>query len=523
MTYPAWLSSAVGYQVYLQSFADSNGDGIGDLPGLIAKLPYIQELGANLIWLTPCFVSPMRDAGYDVADYLQVDPRYGTNEDLERLFVEAEKHGIRVLLDLVAGHTSDQHPWFQRASEGPANELTDRYIWAESGWRTSDGDLRFNSGYADHGAFAINFFSHQPALNFGFADPSRPYQQAPDDPGPLATREAMRDVMRFWLERGAAGFRVDMAGSLVKADPHKIEIRRLWQDYRSWIEREYPGRVLVAEWSSPELAIDAGFHVDFMLHFGAPGYGHLFFNEFGIRNNHAAWFDRRGSGSFETFWRNWQHHHSRTTSRGLISLPTSNHDFQRPKVGPREDRDLAVMFAFLMTWPCLPFVYYGDEIGMRFVEGLPSKEGGYDRTGARTPMQWAPGPGAGFSAADPAVFYLPLDPAGDRPDVESQRAAEGSLWQRVRRLIGLRRGEAGLAPEAPFELLTRTDPGYPLAYVRGGEWLVILNPADGSRHLSLEIKQRTEPVTVAGVKLVRAEGGLMAEIEGRSYGIFQLR
>jgi maltose alpha-D-glucosyltransferase/alpha-amylase len=522
MTYPGWLSSSVGYQVYLQSFADSNGDGVGDLPGLAARLPYLQELGVNLIWLSPCFVSPMRDAGYDVADYLRVDPRYGSNEDLERLFAEAHDHGIRILLDLVAGHTSDQHPWFKRASEGPANEMTDRYIWAENGWRTSDGDMRFNSGYADHGAFAINFFSHQPALNYGFFDQRAQYQQSPDDPGPVATREALRDVMKFWLDRGADGFRVDMASSLIKADPHRIAVRRLWRDFRGWIDEHYPGRILVAEWSVPELAIDAGFHVDFMIHFGAPGYGHLFFNEHGIRNSPSAWFDARGNGSFDRFWRNWTHHYDHTRERGLISIPTSNHDFQRPKIGPRDDRDLASMFAFLMTWPCLPFVYYGDEIGMRWIAGLPSKEGGYDRTGARTPMQWDDGPNAGFSSAPSDRLYLPVDPADDRPHVSARRAEQGSLWHQAKRLIGLRRSEPALAAEASLELLTPTEPGYPLCYVRGGQWLVVLNPSSTPRSVVLPLASRAEPVAVCGATATASNQAIAIEMEGRSYGVFRL-
>jgi maltose alpha-D-glucosyltransferase/alpha-amylase len=517
MAYPEWLSSAVGYQVYLQSFKDSNGDGIGDLPGLIGKLDHIEGLGANLIWLSPCFVSPMRDAGYDVADYLAVDPRYGTNDDLERLFEEAHRRGIRVVLDLVAGHTSDQHPWFKRAAGGPSNELTDRYIWADNGWRTSDGDIRFNSGYADHGAFAINFFSHQPALNYGFANRWRAYQQSPDDPGPRGTREAMREVMEFWLERGADGFRVDMASSLVKADPYAIEIRRLWRDWRAWLEEAYPGRILISEWSAPELAIDAGFHVDYMIHFGAPGYGRLFFNEFGVRNSPSAWFDARGNGSFEPFWQNWQHHHSRTTGRGLISLPTSNHDFQRPAVGPREPRDLAVMFAFLMTWPCLPYVYYGDEIGMRFIEDLPSKEGGYDRTGARTPMQWDSGKNAGFSMGDEGDLYLPLDPDVARPTVEGQQGAAGSLLEQARALIGLRTSEPGLEPEASLRMLTATDPGYPLCYVRGDEWLVALNPSGVAAEALTDA--RGDWTLVAGGDATIAQGRVA--VGPRSYGVFR--
>jgi len=519
MTYPEWLSSSVGYQVYLQSFKDSNGDGIGDLPGLIDELDYIADLGPNLIWLSPCFVSPMRDAGYDVADYLTVDPRYGTNGDLERLFEEAHRRDIRIVLDLVAGHTSDQHPWFKRAAEGAANELTDRYIWAESGWRTVDGDVRFNSGYADHGAFAINFFSHQPALNYGFANRSRGYQQAPDAPGPAATREAMRGVMNYWLERGADGFRVDMASSLVKADPYSIETRRLWREWRTWIDEAYPGRVLISEWSNPEMAIDAGFHADYMIHFGAPGYGRLFFNEYGIRHSPAAWFDARANGSFAPFWTNWEHHHRNTAGRGLISLPTSNHDFQRPACGPREAQDIAVMFAFLMTWPCLPYVYYGDELAMRFIENLPSKEGGYDRTGARTPMQWTDGKNAGFSDGDGADLYLPLDPDEQRPTVSSERGRVGSLWEQAAALIAIRRVEPGLAPEAPLSILTETDPGFPLCYTRGDDWLVVLNPA--GKGMKANVPVDGEWHLVAGADVALGEHEIAAG--PRTYGVFKRR
>ncbi len=427
------------------------------------------------------------------------------------------------MLDLVAGHTSDQHPWFKRAAEGPSNELTDRYIWAETGWRTSDGDIRFNSGYADHGAFAINFFSHQPALNYGFANRTRDYQQAPDDPGPMATRMAMRDVMEFWLERGADGFRVDMASSLVKADPYAIEIRRLWREWRGWFDEKYPDRVLISEWSMPELAIDAGFHVDYMIHFGAPGYGRLFFNEYGRRNSPAAWFDARGNGTFEPFWQNWQHHFSRTTGRGLISLPSSNHDFQRPACGPREAEDLAVIFAFLMTWPCLPYVYYGDEIGMRFIDDMPSKEGGYDRTGARTPMQWDGGANAGFSKAPAAELYLPIDPDPTRPTVAAQEGIDGSLLEQVRTLIGLRRTEPGLCPEAPMTVLTPTNPGFPLAYLRGDEWLVVLNPSGSTVNTRLELEGAWELVVGSGVVLGNEGGGIAAAVGPRTYGLFRRR
>ena len=150
---------------------------------------------------------------------------------------EAHRRDIRVCLDLVAGHTSDQHPWFVESSRPESNELSDRYIWTRSAWLTADEDLSFISGTTDrNGAFAINFFAHQPALNYGFGEPIRGYQQRYDDPGPRATRAALREVMAFWLDRGVDGFRVDLGASLVIRDPHGIYIRRLWREGREWLD-----------------------------------------------------------------------------------------------------------------------------------------------------------------------------------------------------------------------------------------------------------------------------------------------
>lgn len=222
-----WLDDAIFYEIYPQSFKDTNGDGIGDFQGIIEKLDYIRELGCNALWINPCFFSPFGDAGYDVADYCRVAPRYGTNEDLKQLFEEAHKKGIHVLLDLVPGHTSVEHPWFIESMKADKNPYTDRYIWTDKVWESPDvsfgGSLR---GISERdGAVAVNFFSNQPALNYGFyqPDPEKPWQQSIDDEGPQATIAAMEDVMRFWLGMGCDGFRVDMAESLVKMIRRKKE------------------------------------------------------------------------------------------------------------------------------------------------------------------------------------------------------------------------------------------------------------------------------------------------------------
>ena len=275
-----WLEQSIFYEIYPQSFRDTNGDGIGDLPGIIEKLDYIQALGCNALWLNPCFDSPFGDAGYDVADYCRVAPRYGTNEDLVRLFDEAHRRGMHVLLDLVPGHTSIEHPWFKASMQPEKNEYSGRYIWSNHAWENVAGYGSINGqlrGISQrNGCVAVNFYSLQPALNFGFAKITAPWQSAVDSPEALATRQAMKDVMAFWLDRGCDGFRVDMAGSLVKDDEGSAETIKLWQDMRAFLDARYPDAVLISEWGEPDKSLQGGFHMDFLLQFGTSHYLDLF-------------------------------------------------------------------------------------------------------------------------------------------------------------------------------------------------------------------------------------------------------
>ena len=242
-----WLDEAIFYEIYPQSFQDSNGDGIGDIPGIISRLDYIKELGCNALWINPCFVSPFKDAGYDVADYCTVAPRYGTNEDLKRLFAEAHRRGMRVLLDLVPGHTSVEHPWFKESMKPEQNEFSSRYIWTDDIWKPVKGLNTLRAISDRNGSCAVNFFSCQPALNYGFMNPAESWQDAPDSPAAAATLEAMKDVMRFWLKLGCDGFRVDMAGSLVKNDADGRGTVALWKKVRSFLDEEFPDAAIVSE------------------------------------------------------------------------------------------------------------------------------------------------------------------------------------------------------------------------------------------------------------------------------------
>ena len=218
---PDWLSTAVFYQIYPQSFYDSNRDGIGDIPGIIKKLDYIYSLGCNAIWINPCFESPFRDAGYYIADYYKVAKRYGTNSDLKHLFKEAKKRSIKICLDLVSGHTSIDHPWFRESCKAETNKYSNRYIWTKSVWESAGDDYRIINGFSERdGNFITNFFWFQPALNYGFArpDPAKPWQLSTSHPDVRTLRREIMNIMRYWLDMGADGFRVDMASSLVKGD-----------------------------------------------------------------------------------------------------------------------------------------------------------------------------------------------------------------------------------------------------------------------------------------------------------------
>ncbi len=497
------LDRVVLYQIYPQSFADANGDGIGDLPGVVDRLDYLAWLGVDAIWLSPCFVSPFADAGYDVADFLTIAPRYGTNDDLARLTAAAHERGIAVLLDLVAGHTSIEHPWFAAALASTDPAVRDRYIWSDA---PVEGFAPAPGGRG--GFYRPNFFPVQPALNYGYArsNPAEPWRQPIDAPGPAANRVALREIMAHWFRLGVDGFRVDMASSLVKDDPGFVETGRLWLELRDWLDREWPGRIIVAEWGDPKVSVPAGFHADFILQFGAGNeglaYRSLFENGAGTVHeiwatmdppDLAPWADAAGRGDAALFVEAWRQAAAAIAAAGrggVVGLPTSNHDFTRLVAGPRDAEQARAALVLALTWPAMPAIYYGDEIGMRYVPGTPSLEGsrltpGYDRAGSRTPMQWGALPDGRFGPGTTGEsVYLPQDPDPQRPTVAAQYDDEDSLLRFVRELIALRHADPRLVAAAPVEVLTTR---YPFAYLRGPDrdLAVVLNPRSTPARIDL--------------------------------------
>ncbi len=469
---PEWLDDAIFYEIYPQSFQDTNADGIGDINGITRRLDYIRELGCNAIWINPCFQSPFGDAGYDVEDYYTVASRYGTNEDLANLFKEAHARDMHVILDLVPGHTAVTHKWFKKSMKAEKNEYTDRYIWTDSIWEEPQG-IGCIRGISDRdGSCVVNFFSHQPALNYGYYEQDRPWQQSMEDEGPRATLEAMKDVMRFWLKMGCDGFRVDMAGSLVKNDPEGKGTIRLWQNVREFLDKEFPYAAMVSEWGEPDKSLQGGFHMDFLLHFGPSHYNDLFRCE-------EPFFSSRGKGDVSAFVEKYIENYEKSERKGLICIPSGNHDMDRLARGLQGD-ELKVAFAFLLSMPGAPFIYYGDEIGMRYVEGLTSVEGGYSRTGSRSPMQWDDSVNAGFSNASAEKLYIQQDKGADRPTVEKQKEDRDSLYHEIRKLIDVRRAHEALLNKGEINFVYAKPDTYPLAYTRSTEKekiLVVINPS----------------------------------------------
>ena len=513
-----WLKDAVFYEIYPQTFYDTNGDGIGDFNGIIEKLDYIKSLGCNALWINPCFDSPFKDAGYDVRDYKKVAPRYGTNNDLYRLFGEAHKKGIRVLLDLVPGHTSEEHEWFRQSQKAEKNEYSNRYIWTDFCFQGAKG-MGFIGGESERsGTYILNFFKCQPALNYGFLKVEEPWQLPTDHPDAIATREAMKDVMRFWLDHGCDGFRVDMAASLVKNDDEKKSgTSAIWRNVREMLDAEYPDAAMVAEWSDPPLALRAGYHMDFYLNHPLGGYATLM-RDYGMpgvmEREDNSYFrkasEKRDIGRFLKEYLPW---YRDTKDIGYISMLTCNHDTIRPRYNLEPD-ELKLAYAFIFTMPGVPFLYYGDEIGMRY-QDLPTFEGGYYRTGARTPMQWDGTKNLGFSTGCADALYLPVDPAADAPTVESQEDDPDSLLNTVRALLKLRHAEADLQADAEFEPLC-ADAGKPFVYRRGALVLAV-NPSGAACEAEAPVSGM-QPIFTIGSAQVK--GGAIA-LGAQSFAVFK--
>lgn len=572
---PEWLRDGVIYQVYPSSYKDSDGNGIGDIRGVISELDYIESLGVRAIWFNPLFVSGWIDGGYDVIDFYRVDPRFGTNNDMVELIEKAHAKGIKVMLDLVAGHTSDKHPWFIQSSQDTNLQYSDYYIWsdrlpdakAEKDLETMLKDPNYmqntigkwmKSEYPRNKFYMKNFYACQPSLNYGYAnpDPSRPWEQGVDAPGPKAVRQELKDIIAFWYGKGVDGFRVDMANSLVKNDKDKKEIMNLWREIREWSDKNYPDHVLMAEWGSPKYCLAAGYNIDMDLNGTKAHNRRMYFDRkhqadggsyFSLNGGQPSVKDLYGNAwpedkidskataaeMLKEYYDHFTDCLESTETMGYFATITGNHDHLRINMGARNTPDqLKVMLTWVLTMP-MPILYYGDEIGMRSLVDLPNVEGanhnGKERSGARTPMQWTSGETAGFSTCSPDKLYLPVctewSPATSYPQyldwknnfeagkvkpiakgeitVESQDKDPESILNWTRELIALRKSSEALWADSKFIPVFNESQPYPMVYLRSNgkeTFLIALNPTGTCKSLTLNDEVSSYRSMTEGVK-----------------------
>jgi maltose alpha-D-glucosyltransferase/alpha-amylase len=533
-----WYKDAVLYELHVKAFQDSDGDGIGDFRGLTSRLDYLRDLGVDCLWLLPFFPSPLRDDGYDIADFTEISPRYGTMADFETFLAEAHRRDLRVIADLVVNHTSDQHPWFQAARQDPASPLRDYYVWSPDDKRYADARIIFVDTEKSNwtwdqvaGAYYWHrFFSHQPDLNY-------------DNP---AVQRAIVDVMRFWLDRGLDGFRCDAVPYLFEREGTSCEnlpeTHVFLKHLRAELDRSHRGRVLLAEanqWPKdvrPYFGDGDEFHMAF--HF--PLMPRLFMAV------HRA--DRRPITDMFLHtpripeacqWCVFLRNHDELTLE-MCTDPERDYMYFayaqdprmklnvgiRRRLAPLVDNDrskLQLLNALLFSLPGTPIVYYGDEIGMGDNVHLG------DRNGVRTPMQWSMDKHAGFSTALGEQLYSPVnvDPIYGYQvvNVEAQRRSPSSLLSWMRRVIAARKttrafGRGGLRFLSP-------DNRRVVAYLReyGGETVLVvanLAPSVEAATLDLAEFQGVRPVEMLDGARLPAVGAAPYVFTLAPYGFYWL-
>jgi alpha-glucosidase len=476
----AWWQEGIIYQVYPRSFQDSDGDGIGDIKGIIQRLDHLQWLGINIIWLSPVYPSPMKDFGYDISDYTGIHPLFGTMDDFDLLLKEIHRRNMKIIIDMVPNHTSDQHPWFLESRSSKDNPKRDWYIWHDgpegkipNNWLSVFGGSAWEWDPHTEQYYYHAFLKEQPDLNW----------RNPE------VIKAMTDIMEFWLERGVDGFRIDVMWHLIKdkhlrdnpPNPHyekhmltydkllpvfstdQPEVHDIVHEMRKVLDK-YDDRMMIGEIYLPVHKLVAYYGTD---NKGA----HLVFNFLLLlipweAIKIAALIDEYEGALPADAWPNWvlgNHDQPRITSR----------------IGSQQARIAAML---LLTLRGTPTIYYGDEIGMRDVaipfeevcdpQGLNMPEKNLSRDPARTPMQWNGSEKAGFTTGTP---WLRVDKRSVRKNVEREKSDPYSMLSLYKRLIDLRQSEPALKT-GYYKSVHVDDRG--IAYVRGtekDEFLIVLN------------------------------------------------
>ena len=519
-----WYKDSIIYQLHVRTFYDSNGDGIGDFRGLQQRLDYLKELGVNTIWLLPFYPSPLRDDGYDIADYCSVHNSYGVLEDFKSCLAAAHERGIRVIIELVLNHTSDQHPWFQEARSSRDNPRRDWYVWSDTDDRYRDARIIFLDTELSNWAwdpisksyYWHRFFSHQPDLNF-------------DNPG---VREAIWQVMKFWLDAGVDGFRLDAVPYLVEREGTSCEnlpeTHEILRDLRRRLDQVFPGKMLLAEANQWPADVSAYFGQgdEFHMAFHFPLMPRMFMAlKLEDRKPIIEILQRTPQIPDTCQWCIFLRNHDELT---LEMVTDVERDYMydeyardkaarinmgiRRRLAPLMDNDrrrIELLNGLLMSLPGTPIVYYGDEIGMGDNVYLG------DRNGVRTPMQWNGHWNGGFSTADPEQLYSPLisNPlyGYQAINVDSQLRSEHSLLSWMRRMIQVRKSSPVFS-RGSIEFLQPTN-HRALAYVRefGKERvLVVNNLANTAQAVELDLRKYkgSIPIEMSGKTIFPRIGDL---------------
>ena len=534
-----WYKDAIIYQLHVRTFCDSNGDGIGDFPGLMQKLDYLQELGVNVIWLLPFFPSPLRDDGYDISDYTAVHPSYGLLEDFKAFLAAAHDRGMRIIIELVLNHTSDQHSWFQESRSSRENPKRDWYVWSETddhykGVRIIFVDTEMSNWAWDplsKSYYWHRFFNHQPDLNY-------------DNP---AVFEAMWNVMKFWLEMGVDGFRLDAVPYLVEREGTSCEnlpeTHAIIRELRKRVDQEYPGKMLLAEanqWPS-DVCLYFGEADEFHMAFHFPLMPRMFMSvQLEDRKPIVEILEQTPQIPDSCQWCLFLRNHDELTLEMVTDI---ERDYMydeyakdkgmrlnlgiRRRLSPMMDNDrwrIQLLNGLLMSMPGTPIIYYGDEIGMGDNVYLG------DRNGVRTPMQWNGGWNAGFSGADPERLYSPLisNPVYGYQaiNVESQRRSQHSLLSWMKRIIYVRKSSRVLS-RGSIEFLKPSNHRV-LAYVRqlGEEKILVVNNLSKSAQaveLDLRKYKGSIPIEMFGGNLFPRIGDLYYLLTLGPYQFFWFR
>jgi len=482
-----WYKQAAFYEVYIRAFADGNGDGHGDFIGLTGKLDYFREFGVDCLWLSPMYPSPLKDDGYDIADYYDIHPNYGALDDFKTFLAEAHARGLKVIADLVLNHTSDQHPWFQSARADRHSPYRDYYVWSDTDQKYRDTRIIFidteDSNWAwDEAAgqyYWHRFYSSQPDLNY-------------DNP---AVRAEMLNVVKFWLDLGLDGFRADAVPYLFEREGTNCEnlpeTHAYLKEIRQLIDKHYPGRILLAEanqWPQdlrPYFGDGDEFHMAFhfpimpriyislaraertalvdILHATPPIPDNCQWCTF-LRNHDELTLEMVTPEERQWMWETFAPEPRMRINLGI-----------RRRLAPLLDGDprkILLANAILLVLPGAPVLYYGDEIGMGDNIWLD------DRNGVRTPMQWDTGPNAGFSRRDiPAEsLYAPIIDAGpfgyQVVNAAHQRAQPHSLWHSLRLMLAIRNTLPAL--QGGYEVLPLSNSAL-FAIKRGADFLAVHN------------------------------------------------